>query len=84
MLNRLMFCYFIQKKGFLDLDDEAMAALAALYGEGRIGVRDRVAAYGWLKRAILAGAGHYQADLDALAKKMKKADVEKGEALAVQ
>lgn len=62
----------------------AMAALAALYGEGRIGVRDRVSAYAWLKRAILAGATHYQADLDALAGKMKKADVEKGEALAVQ
>lgn len=64
-------------------DTEAMIALGGLYAEGKIGVRDRVAAYAWLKRAVLAGATHAQADLDALAGKMKKADVEKGEALAV-
>lgn len=63
-------------------DTDAMIALGGLYAEGKIGVRDRVAAYGWLKRAILAGATHAQADLDALAGKMKKADVDKGEALA--
>lgn len=65
-------------------DTEAMIALGGLYAEGKIGVRDRVAAYGWLRRAVLAGATHAQAELDALAGKMKKADIAKGEALAAQ
>lgn len=64
-------------------DATAMLALGALYAEGRIGVRDRVSAYAWLKRAQLAGETSAETALATLAGKMKKADIARGEALAL-
>ena len=46
MLNRLMFCYFIQKKGFLDLDDDYLGAKFRLVTTGQLNLSATPAAAG--------------------------------------